>query len=240
MKLIVTLTVSLTAFSLLWLLHSPASNDASPPPASASNPATSATQQPLPSSSPLADSIRDIGKKTGPRSVKVSEWAIHKAADDESARLKEPLKSLFQRWGLGENALSDALGLIHDRRVQTGLADNQRADEMMAFTAHEADKRYQQRHSAIATHYEAEMLIVLGSLQRLFEMTTLVTQINIADNKASAPARKAQSDQIKQGTVDLVDRYKAAHGSNYQQAMRERFGDTATASMLQLAEGTYD
>jgi hypothetical protein len=243
MKTIVALTVTLTTLALLWLLQGPATNDANRSPASTPGVITGVTkitEAPLPSSGALKDSIPDIGKRTGPRSVKVSEWAIRKVADDEIARLKEPLKSLFQRWGLGEGALSDALGLIHDKSIQTGLALNQRADEMAGANSHEADKLYQQRHSAIATHYEAELMTILGSLQRLFEMTTLVTQVNLDNNKANIPAMKAQSEQAKQWAAELVARYKAAHGTNYQQAMRERFGDAATVAALQLGEGADD
>jgi hypothetical protein len=243
MKTIVPLTVSLTLLALLWLLQGQATNDANRSPASAPNGiagVTKITEAPLPSPSALKGSLPDIEKRTVSRSVKVGEWAIRKAADDEIARLREPLKSLFQRWGLGEGALSDVLGLIHDKRIQTGLALDQRADEMADVSAHEADKLYQQRHSAIATRYEAEMLTVLGSLQRLFEMTTLVTQVNLENNEANVPAMKAQSEQIKQWTADLVTRYKAAHGANYQQAMRERFGDAAAAAMLQQSGAVSD
>lgn len=243
MKIIVALTVLLTTLAVLWLLQRQATNDANRSPASTPGVITGVTkitEAPLPSSGAFKESIPDIRKKMGPRSVKVSDWAIRKAADDEIVRLKEPLKSLFQGWGLGDGALSDALGLIHDKRIQTGLALDQRANEMADGTAREADKLYQQRHSVIATRYEAEMLTVLGSLQRLFEMTTLVTQVNLENNKANVPAMKAQSEQIKQQTADLVARYKAAHGANYQQAMRERFGDTAAAAMLQQSGAVAD
>lgn len=243
MKIIVALTVTLTTLAVLWLLQGQATNDANRSLASKSGGSTGVTkitEAPLPSPGALKGSIPDIRKNTGPRSVKVSEWAIRKVADDEIARLKEPLKSLFQRWGLREGALSDALGLIHDKSVQTGLAVNQRVDEMAGANSHEADKLYQQRHRAIATLYEVEMLTVLGSLQRLFEMTTLVTQVNLENNKANVPAMKAQSEQIKQWTADLVAEYKAAHGANYQQAMRERFGDTAAAAMLQQSGAVAD
>lgn len=243
MKAIVALTVPLTTFAVLWLLQGQATNDANRSPASTPSGITGVTkitEAPLPSPGALKGPLPDIGKKTGPRSVKVSEWAIRKVADDEIARLKEPLKSLFQRWGLREGALSDALGLIHDKSVQTGLAVNQRVDEMAGSNSHEADKLYQQRHRAIATLYEVEMLTVLGSLERLFEMTTLVTQVSYENHKAGAPARKAQSEQIKQASAELVARYKAAHGANYQQAMRERFGDTSAAAMLQQSGAVAD
>jgi hypothetical protein len=242
-KTIVPLTVAPTLLAFVWLLRGPATNDPNRSPGSTPGVITGVTEiteAPLPSSGPFKDSIPDIGKKTGPRSVKVGEWAIRKAADDEIARLKEPLKTLFQRWGLTERDLADALGLIHDKRVQTGLALNQRADEMADATAHEADRLYQQRQSTIATRHEAEMLSIIGSMQRLFEMTSLVTQVNLANNKANVPAMKAQSEQIKQWTADLVAEYKAAHGANYQQAIRERFGDAAAAAMLQQSGALSD
>lgn len=242
MKTIVPLMVALTMLTLLCLLQMPETNDTNRSPV-ASKPevitsVANFAEAPSPSASKY--SIPDSGRKTGPRSVKVSEWAIRKTADDEIARLKQPLKSLFQRWGLDDGALSDALGLIHDKRVQAGLALNQRVDELAGSNSHEADKLYQRRHSAIATHYEAEMMTILGSLQRLFEMTTLVTQVSQENYKANVPAMKAQSEQIKQWIAAEVAEIKAAHGTNYQEVMRKRFGEAATAAMLQQSGSVAD
>ena len=241
MKTIIPLTVSLTILALLLLLlQGQAPSNSNDSPSSASGSISKAAESVLTSTGTLKDSIPGIRTKTGPRSVKVSEWAVRKAADDEIARLKDPLKSLFQRWGLREGALSDALDLIHDKHVQTGLALNQRVDEMADTPTHETDKLYQQRQSAIATRYEAEMLIIVGSTQRLFEMTTLVTRVNYDDYKAGAPARKTQADKIQQLIATDVAKLKASHGSNYKQVMRERYGDAATESMLQLLEEARD
>lgn len=242
MKTIIPFTVSLTILALLLLLlragHTP--DNSSNSPASTSSLISEAAESDWPSSNPVDYPIADFRKKGLPRSVKVSDWAIRKAADHEIMRLEGPLKSLFQRWGLGDEALSKALSLIYDRRLETSLLLNQRANDIAAASTHDAEMLHQQRKSAIAIRYEAEMLSIIGSSQRLFEMTTLVTRVNYDNYRSGVPARKAEVEKIQELIATDVAKLKGSQGSNYQQVMRERYGDAATESMLQLLEKDRD
>lgn len=241
MKTIVPLTVSLTTLAFLWLLLGQATTNEKKSPPSTSGSITRVTEPPLPSLGSLNASANVInGPKTSLSVVTISEGSIRKAADDEIKRLKEPLSSLFQRWGLEAGALAKVLDLIHDRRVQQALVSNQYANESANPTMNDPNKFYQQRQSDISTHYETELLTIIGSTKRLFEMTNLMGRVSHDNYIAGVPARKAEMDKIQQLIAADVAKLKASHGSNYKQVMRERYGDVSAASMLQLLEGTDD
>jgi len=240
MKAILPLIAPLIILFLLWLLQGHAPDDKKK---------SSVTTRPLLTSTVNAEpelvsqqtSTKAIGASgTGLGLVTISETSIRKAADDEMTRLKKPLQSLFDHWGLGDEAASRVRDLIHNRHVQQGLARNQYAKEMAVTTTNEPTKLYQQRQNAITAQYEAELLTIIGSTKRLFDLTLRMTTVNLNHYRDTAPARKAQDNRTRKLIEAEVAQMKSSHGSNYKQMIIERYGEAAATSMFRMIEEDED
>lgn len=183
---------------------------------------------------------QDIRRGTSTIStVTISETAIERAAAEQVNRLHGPLGELFSRWGLSPSDLERVLDAIRRKVVASGLARNDMASRKWNDSSGD-QANAPDPFKSINLQYEADVLSILGSTQKLYEMTNLVGQANLKNYRSHQPEMRKQTERITDLNRDLVARLKAQHGDKYVSVMREKYGDTATESMLALSEGAGD
>jgi hypothetical protein len=171
--------------------------------------------------------------------VTISETAIEQAATGQIDRLEQPLADLFDKWGLSPADLASVLAAIRSKVVAAGGLRNEMAiNNSMDSNLKKGDSA--DRSKSISIQYEAEVLSILGSTQRLYEMTNLIGQVNLKNYRAQQPEMRRQTESVADVNRDVIARMKAQHGDNYLIVMREKFGDVATDSMLALSQGAGD
>lgn len=162
-----------------------------------------------------------------PGKYNVSDDVVLKTANDSIARLKIPLGKLFEKWGLDNAALEDVLDALHEKQVvHLRSRFNSSAGITQKLSAKEAAQR--------GAEAEARIAAIVGGPDRLYEMSRVMAQSNMAKYEADAPKRQEQNQWLASRLTKEIDELKEKHGADYEREFRRKYGDEDATTLLKM------
>lgn len=177
---------------------------------------------------PVADTEQAVKQTSGHRST-LMDTAIIKVADETIQRLEPSVQQLFADWGLTQNNVEQTLDLIHQKMVRSS-----REASRFDANSESASADLTPKLTKVSMETEADLLAIVGTVERLFQLNRVITDVNTNYYLATAADRDRQSKDadlfMKRQMTELKDRL----GPDYEKILREKYGDATAEAMLRL------